>query len=363
VTVDYLEGYTDHVGARPDAREPLLGRRQPRPTRLVSASGRLHPGASADWHLIPRYSSLAAAFDAVADAMNSAVAAGKTTLVEVIQFEDSATYSCGEEGLWWPPPPGGLAVDLTVQAAEGQRPVLLLEGPWSDPYFGESAMEPFASLTLRGLWVEPGSVQFTAHHVAVEFCTLHGLEFHAPHGSDIHVEIERLTGLLWLDDLGVLRVRDSVVDADGQALYVSRGTCELERVTVMSRGSGLSVLGGFATDVDVLEATHALFLDKVQVRDRFHGCLRFSRVAQGSILPHRHRVVEAPVRFVSRNRNEPAHARLAQDCAAEILRGAEDGSELGAFHGTRLAQRQEALMRRLVEFTPAGLTTGIVRMD
>ncbi|OJH34517.1 phage tail protein [Cystobacter ferrugineus] len=364
VTVDYLEGYTDHIGARPDAREPVLGRRQPTPTRLVSASGRLHPGAPSDWHLLPRHASLGEAFAAVASVMTAAAAArakGEDVEVkEVIQFEDSATYSA-VEGLDWPLPPVGLPVELTLQAAEGQRPVLALNGPWSVP-FGDQPSEPYGALTLRGLWVVPGGVRFpAAARVAVEFCTLGDLAFFAPPGINIRVDVERsLTGRLWLGDLGTLAVRDSVLDSYGQVLVVSRGTCELERVTVMGQGMAP---GGIATEVNVLEATHVLFLDKVQVRDRFHGCVRFSRVAAGSTLPRRHRVVEVPVRFVSRSRNDPAHARLAPDCAREILRGAEDGSEMGAFHGTRLVQRQDALMRRLVEFTPAGLTTGIVRMD
>ncbi len=74
VTTDYEEGATMHVGARPAAREPVLDLRLPRPTRLVSRSGALHPDAPADWHTIPRYDSLQAALAAVSAALGGAPA-------------------------------------------------------------------------------------------------------------------------------------------------------------------------------------------------------------------------------------------------------------------------------------------------
>jgi hypothetical protein len=36
---------------------------------------------------------------------------------------------------------------------------------------------------------------------------------------------------------------------------------------------------------------------------------------------------------------------------------------MGAFHDVRLAQRYEGYRRRLEESTPAGLMTGIIRLD
>jgi hypothetical protein len=46
-----------------------------------------------------------------------------------------------------------------------------------------------------------------------------------------------------------------------------------------------------------------------------------------------------------------------------VLAGAEDGSEMGAFHDVHLALRYEGYRRRLEESTPAGLMTGIIRLD
>ncbi len=102
----------------------------------------------------------------------------------------------------------------------------------------------------------------------------------------------------------------------------------------------------------------------VVVEDRFHGCVRFSRVAPGSTLPRVHRVaVGTPVRVVTANRRDAAWWRLRADCDPAIARGAENGSELGAFGETQLAQRTAGFERRLAEYTPAGLVTGIIRID
>jgi hypothetical protein len=161
-----------------------------------------------------------------------------------------------------------------------------------------------------------------------------------------------MTSELTLQGTGTLDIRDSIVHGAPRALHVPAGTCRVERTTVMGD-----------SQVHVLDASESIFDGAVAVTDRFHGCVRYSRVPHGPPLPGTHQVTEKEVRFVTRDRNEPAYARLAADCDLLIARGAEDGSEMGAFHGARLAQRYEALARRLSEYTPAGLVTGICRLD
>jgi hypothetical protein len=92
--------------------------------------------------------------------------------------------------------------------------------------------------------------------------------------------------------------------------------------------------------------------------------VRYSRVETGSTLPRVHRVVfDTPVRVVSRNRRDAAWWRLRADADPAISRGAENGSEMGAFSLTQVAERMAGFERRLGEFTPAGLVTGIIRID
>jgi Phage tail protein (Tail_P2_I) len=351
VTVDYQDGYSHHVGARPDAREPILDFQQPTPTRLVLGAGRFHRGAPSTWHAIPRYATLS---DALAD-----IASGLSS-DEVVQIDDSSTYV--EPTLSWP----SNVETLTIQAAEFERPVLILGSGW-----GGFMPPKYTALTLRGLVLDTNgfSIDFArADRIDVQFCTVTKaaglLHFTVDAGTESEIHVQRsITGRIQVDGEGMLSIVDSVVDgASGKAISAPDGTVELTRVTVVAKPEDLGV-GEPGTLVRVLEASESLFTDRVVALDRFHGCIRYSRVAPGSQLPRRHRVVEDEPSFVMRDRNDPAHLRLSETCPRAVLRGAEDGSEMGAFHDVRLAQRGEALLRRLIEYTPAGLATGILRLD
>ncbi|MDQ0989307.1 hypothetical protein QFZ74_000535 [Streptomyces sp. V3I7] len=99
------------------------------------------------------------------------------------------------------------------------------------------------------------------------------------------------------------------------------------------------------------------------------GCLRYSYVPPGSRTPRRHRCQPdlagseqaARVRplFASERYGTPWYGQLADPCAEEIRRGADDGGELGAFHDLYRPQREDGLRARLAEYTPAGTDAGI----
>jgi hypothetical protein len=67
--------------------------------------------------------------------------------------------------------------------------------------------------------------------------------------------------------------------------------------------------------------------------------------------------------FTSVRFGKPDYAELAFDCAEEITRGADDESEMGAFHDLFLPQRIANLRLRLEHATPAGMDTGIIYAD
>lgn len=346
VTVAYQEGYTDHTGARPAAREPLLDARLERPTRIVSRSGRLHRNAPPGWFAIPRYRSLTAALTDIA------LAPADT---EVIQFEDSATYP--NQNITWP---AGVR-RLVVQAAERERPVILVANWTVAP--GSS----FDELSLVGLAIGANADgNFNLPPAAVyrlSYCSIlrAGMRLRFdPTGAaeEDLVEVTRcLTGGLELAGRGALRITDSVVDAGRAvgtvALTATGGEIHLDRATVFGE-----------VNCRVIHASETIFEHRVVVTDRFHGCVRYSRVTGDSVLPRIHRVVEdVALRFVALDRHDPAHARLAAEADRLILAGAEDGGEMGAFHQVQLALRYEGYRRRLEESTPAGLMTGVIRLD
>jgi hypothetical protein len=375
VTTDHGEGSTTHIGALPAAREPALDRLLARPTRLVSRSGTHHPLALADWHDIPRYESLADALAAISARWeNLTLDDLSSSLAEVVQFEDSATYP--DEAPAWPSGPADAAVaadprlrlDLTIQAAERERPVVLVRAPlgWSPPAAGTA----YASIALLGLalggvgWL--GMELPPSEQVSLELCSV--LEVGArlrfsdvPDGARVHITGCETAGLA-LAGTGSLAIRDSIVDSaglpdavddSGRAIHALEGRAELERVSV-----------GGEVSVRVLEASEVIFAHVVEVQDRFHGCVRFSRVTGDSVLPRVHKVaVDVPVRIVSHNRLDAAWWRLRADADAALQRGAENGSEMGAFSRLQLGARMAGFARRLDEYTPAGLDTGIIRID
>ncbi|WP_437733119.1 hypothetical protein [Sorangium sp. So ce1335] len=363
VTVDYLEGYSYHTGARPDARAPVLDAELQAPTRLVLGAGALHRGAPLSFHALPQYSSLGEALAAIA--ADGADAAEH----EVIQIEDSATYE--EIALIWP----ANVASLTVQAAELQRPVLLLGNAWTS-----TPLPTYDRLSLRGLVIRQTTYSGAppvaatlplelppAAVIEVALCsaaTPHDRwSFSAAAASDTRIDILRcVAARIAVAGATTVTVTESVIDAAGGAAVVAIDSeVRFERTTVAALREDLGA--GFAVDARVIEASESLFTDLAKARDRFHGCVRYSRVEPGSLLPRRHRVTEDVPLFVTRDRTDPAHLRLSEACPRSIARGAEDGSEMGAFHGARLAQRADVLLTRLLEYTPAGLSTGLLRMD
>jgi hypothetical protein len=280
----------------------------------------------------------------------------------VVQFEDSATYA--DEAPAWPDAPAdaavraGTALSLTIQAAERERPVVVI-----DPGAGwTSSAADHAAITLRGIaFGGPGwnGMAFPpAGEIALEFCTIldfaNELRFVA-RAEGTRVAVTRCeTAALALEGAGELRLADSIADAfPATVLRAPAGIVALDRVSV--RGD---------VRVRAIEASEAIFDGRVEVQDRFRGCVRYSRVPADATLPRVHRVtVGTPIRVVSRNRRDAAWWRLREDCDPAIARGAENGSEMGAFGRTMLGQRLESFARRLGEYTPAGLLTGIVRID
>jgi hypothetical protein len=65
-------------------------------------------------------------------------------------------------------------------------------------------------------------------------------------------------------------------------------------------------------------------------------------------------------RFNSVRYGTPTYCQLAHTCAEEIRHGAEDESELGAFHDLYQPQREANLRVRLAEYSPAGMDAGII---
>jgi hypothetical protein len=125
-------------------------------------------------------------------------------------------------------------------------------------------------------------------------------------------------------------------------------------------------------------AENCIFTGQVRVARRQMGCMRFCYAPAGSRTPPRYQcqpdrvtaglgpadaameALRVRPQFISSRYGTQDYARLAIDCAPEILRGADDQSEMGVYHDLYEPQRAALLRLRLEEFTPAGMDAGLI---
>lgn len=289
----------------------------------------------------------------------------------VIEIADNARY------------PGGLQVAearrrLVVRAADGVRPVI---GGGIDLPGG-----PEDSATLDGLVIE-GRVTARAAEgyeglgrLTIRHCTLvPGPDRLRVVDAGTRLEVERsVVGGMGVHLDAFARITDSVVDAGSETAVAYADPAgsghgaplECERCTVVGRVKAdalelvsnailLSARGG---DEDA-EAWPAA----VVARRRQDGCVRYSYVPLDALVPRRYRchpdgprAAGAGPAFTSLVWGEPGYAQLASHAPAEIRRGADDESEMGAFHFLALPLREAHLRQRLEEALRFGQEGGIV---
>ncbi|MBZ0170206.1 hypothetical protein MELA_00274 [Candidatus Methylomirabilis lanthanidiphila] len=186
-----------------------------------------------------------------------------------------------------------------------------------------------------------------------------------------------------------LCISDSILDAiDPDSEAIGAPGCPVAHAVVTIRRS--TVFGQIQVRAIEL-GENSIFNDRIMVARRQYGCLRFCYVTPGSRTPPRYNcqpdLVETAVaeqvrqgqlpagekdstqererlrvrpRLNSTRYGMPAYCQLAHSCAGEIKRGADDESEMGAFHDLFQPQREANLCVRLDEYVPAGADVGII---
>lgn len=184
-----------------------------------------------------------------------------------------------------------------------------------------------------------------------------------------------------------ISISDSIVDATGEE-RVAIGAPSLPLAFAHLSVVRSTIIGKVNTHA-LTSGENSIFMSLVRVGRRQKGCMRFCYVAPGSRTPQRFHCqpdlviaalddVKPPLlpgakarakeresqrvrpRFESSPYGTPAYCQLAIDCPEEILRGAEDESEMGVFHDLFNPQRTANLRARLDEYTPAGMEAGIL---
>lgn len=247
-----------------------------------------------------------------------------------------------------------LATDWTITSAVGGEATLLLEGLW----FGASGdfaivlRGDFRQVTIRHSTLDPGGVDGDGNRLAPVRLLIEGQ-------IDELIIDSSICGPIAVAELGqvdVLIVCDSIVqalDPKVPALRSELGELRLERVTILGD-----------LQVERLLASDSLITGVVDVADTQHGCFRFSAALAGSALPRpfqAHTLSAVEGLFDSQRFGDPAYAQLRESAPPELLRGAESGSELGAWSRLNNPIKLESLLSKVEEFLPFGLIPCFIR--
>lgn len=173
----------------------------------------------------------------------------------------------------------------------------------------------------------------------------------------------------------MITASDSIIDATSQE-RVALGATNLPLAFATASFTRCTVFGRIEAYA-IRFAENTIFTGLVRVARRQLGCISYCSVPPGSRTPQRSHCqpddairqpgadpafVAARLRpdFTSERYGNPAYAQLSRHCAPEIKRGADDESEMGAFHSLYQPQREANLGTRLLEFSPAGMDAGIL---
>lgn len=317
----------------------------------------------------------------------------------VIEITRSLAY---EEAIEFAVGPGER---LQVRAADGARPALRLldwnaDRPDALLIRGTGPNDqPGGHVVLDGLLIAGGglNVRGPLGSVVIRHCTLvpgRSVEqqWQPVHPGEPSVVLERSTACLQIERsiLGAILVIADEVAADPAPIHIADSILDAtardrEALSAPERHLAYAVLHSHRSTIIGEVNTHAIqiasetiFAGRVNVARRGIGCLRFSYLPPGSRTPRRYQCQPvfrevsgrssppepAPdlVRpaFNSTRYGAPGYSQLAIGCPPEIARGAEDGAEMGAFHDLFQPQREDNLITRLAEFSPAGADAGII---
>jgi len=326
----------------------------------------------------------------------------------VIELTDSSVY---EEQLHIAIP---ARHSLELRAASGARPVLLhtdvhANRPDAITVAGESQSRFILDgITIAGRGIQVSGALETLilrHSTLVPGWSLHpdctprranepslalmnvtaNVEIHNSILGGIHILQEKQD----VDPIS-LRIANSIVDSTHRDRAHAICAPEDRIAPAAIHFHNCTVFGKVQTH-SVILAENSLFIGELRVARRQQGCIRFCYISPKSRTPQRFHcqpdlveeaaaseaksqalstedtkslirveTLRAEPQFLSVRYGTPDYCRLADDCAAEITAGADDQSEMGAFHDLYQPQRTNNLRTRLYEHTPAACNAGIL---
>lgn len=288
------------------------------------------------------------------------------------------------------PPTFTTAQEVVIAGSNGARPLLVSNGDIP------ITIGPRGRLVLDGLVFSGGALRIAAsgdtepRELVLRDCTLVPGLVLAPDGSAqspgapsliiehpfAKVTLERcITGPLHVVADAEVELSDCMIDAGaaenaaytGDASGGPGAALHVEASTVIGKiHTRLFALGSNSIfHARLGDAQSETWRAPVIAERRQEGCLRFSYVPDGSIVPRRHACVpnathpNAVPQFSSLRYGEARYGQLRDSTDTAIRSGAEHGAEMGVLHTLYLPVRENNLRVRLEEYLRFGLHAGI----
>jgi hypothetical protein len=292
----------------------------------------------------------------------------------ILEFSDSRTYTLAAAA---PNLTIAAGKKVVIRAANGQRPLLRVGGG-SLEVRGEAG----AILEIDGLVLAGGALKITGElkSLTLRHCTLvPGVErtrhnepaqpaqpmlLIEPENAAVALE-SCISGAIEAANGCTVRLTRCILDATDEEREAYHGpgdtpggALELENCTIIGR----------VHTREIPNATQVIFAARVPggvtalpVRSERTqaGCVRFSRVPDGSRTPRRFHCTSEPARFTSTLFGASGYCQLSRACPDAVRTGAEDESEIGVFHDLFLPQRESDLRTSLNEYLRFGMEAGV----
>jgi hypothetical protein len=286
-----------------------------------------------------------------------AIDPGTATAAGITQFGDNSTWTSPSIGPVFNAiieagnlrrPYIRLAADWTITAAAGVRASLTIEGLWigAAGAFDLVIDGDYESVTIRHSTLDPGGVDASGNNIAPVALVIDG------NVAQLTID-HSITGPIRLAGSGTVEnilVQDAIVQSISPAVAaidLPASNAQMFRATLFG-----------AVNFDRLYASEALITGLATVTDTQDGCFRFGAALTGSRIPQSyesHFIDDIPHYFTSRVFGHYAYAQLSQSAPGFLLRGAENGSEIGAYSSLLNPILLDSLKAKEDEFLPFGL--------
>lgn len=307
-------------------------------------------------------------------------------------LEDGGALECGDTSYYFDAPSIWISSRKKIEVrSEDQRRAMILLNGGEMTIFGEESAE----VTINGLLIAGGiirvpsmtkkgapnklkSIRFIHCTLAPGLSPLFNSVWSPPsipefaktplvvEAPDVVVEMDRcIVGQIRSVDTAQFLVTDSIIDAISEQKFAYTGLSESEAGAPL-RIENTTVIGKLYAQ-RILLASNTIFLGRARAERLQEGCVRFSYVPPGSHVPRKYKCQPSypedanrvrPI-FTSLSYGDAGYCQLSNCCAIEIREGADDQSEMGAFHDLYQPQRVDNLRTRLSEYLRFGLEAGI----